>query len=414
MEEEQTACRRGNIQVELVSPAGTLEKLRIAVLYGADAVYLSGKEYGLRSNAGNFTVGELEAGVAFAHEKDCKVYVGVNVFARNRDLDGVAEYSQAISKTGVDAVIVADPGVFAIVREHAPRVRIHISTQANVTNWQGVEFWRSLGADRIILSRELTLDEIAEIAAKSTAEIEVFVHGAMCVAYSGRCLLSAHLSDRSANLGDCAQPCRWAYRILPEGEADVDLAIEEDERGTYLLSSADLCLVEHLDALTRSGVAAVKIEGRMKSLYYVAAATRIYREALEASRQGNGGDGLKRKWLEELSHLTKRGYTTGFTFDGGAADMREDSPQAATEEQRFLGLILEDSVQGLMKVRAFNRIQAGQQVQIMSFRRKDDRTCTVREMWGTDGERIEKAGGGKVITLRADSEGMANEILRTM
>jgi putative protease len=414
MEGVEAGRRPQERAVELVSPAGTLDKLRIAVLYGADAVYLSGKEYGLRKGAGNFTMEELEAGVNFAHERNCKVYAGVNVFARNDDLNGLSDYARGLSETGIDAVIVADAGAFAIIRENLPDVKVHISTQANVTNWGGVEFWRSLGADRVILSRELSLKEVAEIAAKTSAEIEVFIHGAMCVSYSGRCLLSTYLAERSANQGDCAQPCRWSYRLVPDGGTAENLTAEEDGEGTYLLSSADLCMVDHVRELVDSGIAAMKIEGRMKSLYYVANATRVYREVLETWPRETPKDSLKREWLQELSHLTTRGYTTGFYFGNNAREMQGIQEQSTSADQRFLGLIMENSVDGLMKVRAFNRIQVGQTLQVMSFVRKNDRRCRIKEMWGTHGERVRKAGGGKMVTVQTDTEGFANEILRNI
>lgn len=414
IEEQAEASCSTKRNVELVSPAGTLEKLKIAIVYGADAVYLSGKKYGLRKHAGNFTMEELKAGVAFAHERNRRVYVGVNIFARNRDLHGLASYVEALADASIDGVIVADPGVLALVKGYLSNVRVHVSTQANVTNWRAAEFWRDLGADRIILSRELTQEEVAEIASRTSAEIEVFVHGAMCVAYSGRCLLSAYLTGRSANLGECAQPCRWSYTLLPNGEEEKPLTIEEDGAGTYLLSSADLCMVSHLKKLIEAGVAAMKIEGRMRSIYYVANATRVYRKALEAYHDGSTVDSMQREWQNELAHLTRRGYTRGFYLGDGARETQEDEHHSTCRNQRFLGLILEDESDGLMKIRAFNKIEIGQTMEIMSFLRKNDRLCTVCEILDKNGERIKKTGAGEVVHIGTDTKGQPNEILRAI
>jgi putative protease len=413
---EKAATRERKRCVELLSPAGSPEKLRIAVLYGADAVYLSGKDYGLRRRAGNFSIQELKAAVAFAHDRNCKVYVGVNIFARNKDVNAMPRYLEELSATGIDAVIVSDPGVLVLIKEYLPNVEIHISTQANVTNWRAAEFWRSLGAHRVILSRELALEEVAEIAARSSVEVEVFIHGAMCVSYSGRCLLSAYWTGRNANRGECAHPCRWKYTIAPDGENSHALMTEEDETGTYLLSSADLCMIGHLEKLMAAGVAALKIEGRMKSIYYVAGATRLYREAVDASRKEKTGHtvAMENQWREELSHLTTRGYTTGFYFGDTPSEMMEHTDLSSGQPQRFLALVLESHEDGRMKVRAFNRLQVGETVEIMSFVRSRDRLCTISEITNMEGEKIQKAGAGKVVYVRTNVKGNANEILRAV
>jgi putative protease len=267
---------------ELLAPAGDLEKLKIAILYGADAVYLGGRHFGLRAGAGNFAPDELTAGVDFAHTNGAKVYVTVNIFAHNRDLELLPGYLASLVDAGVDGVIVSDPGVLDLVRTGFPQLPVHLSTQANTTNWAAARFWSRQGVSRIILARELSLAEIKEISSKVEADLEIFVHGAMCMAYSGRCLLSNYLTGRDANRGDCAQSCRWQYTLMEEKRPGECFPVEEDERGTYILSSRDLCLIEHIPELMEAGIKSFKIEGRMKSANYVASVVKAYRAALDA------------------------------------------------------------------------------------------------------------------------------------
>ena len=266
---------------ELLAPAGTLEKLKMAVLYGADAVYLGGKSFGLRALGGNFSREELAEGTEFAHAHGCKVYVTVNIYPHDGDLAGLPEYLRDLEAIGVDALLVADLGVFSIAREKVPNLPLHVSTQANTVNSAAVKAWQALGAQRVVLARELSIAEIAAIRKAVPVELEMFVHGAMCISMSGRCLLSNYFTGRDSNRGACAQSCRWRYALVEETRPGQYFPIEEDERGTYILNSKDLCLLPHLSELIKSGVDSLKIEGRMKSVHYVASVTKAYRMAID-------------------------------------------------------------------------------------------------------------------------------------
>ncbi|NMA04023.1 MAG: U32 family peptidase, partial [Clostridiales bacterium] len=268
-------------RVELLAPAGDLERLKIAIMYGADAVYIGGQIFGLRAAAKNFSSEDLKEGVRYAHEKGVKVYITANIIPHNEDLKDFPEYLKAINEIGVDAIIVSDPGTFSIVKETVPNMEIHISTQANNTNYMTVKFWGDLGASRVILARELSLKEIKEIRANIPDGIglEAFVHGAMCMSYSGRCLLSNYLTGRDANRGECAQPCRWKYSLVEQKRPGEYIQVVEDEKGTYFMNSKDLCMIEHIPEIIESGISSLKIEGRMKTTYYVAMVVKAYRAA---------------------------------------------------------------------------------------------------------------------------------------
>lgn len=298
------------IRPELVAPAGTLEKAEAAFIYGADAVYLGGTEFSLRAYAGNFTSQQLAEVLLMARARGKKVYVAVNFLAHNEDIGRLAAYLEYLDTLGVDGIIVSDLGVMELASRYAPGIPVTISTQASVANYVTARVYQDMGAKRIVLARELTLQEIAEIRDRVTVELEVFVHGAMCVAYSGRCLLSSFMTGRSGNRGECAHPCRYQYRLVEEKRPGEYFPIEEDDRGTYILNSRDLCLVEHIPELVKAGVNAFKIEGRMKSAHYVATTSRVYREAIQAAVEGRSGD--LAAWRAELGKVGTRPYTTGF------------------------------------------------------------------------------------------------------
>lgn len=303
------------IKPELLIPAGNLEKLRTAVLYGADAVYVGVAGLSLRARRSEFSMADLEIGVQEAHQSKIKVYAALNVFARNSDLGLAEETIQELNRLGIDGVIVSDPGVLRLVRRIDPRLPVHLSTQANTTNSEAVRFWKEQGVRRIVLARELSLSEVDAIARQiSGIELELFIHGAMCMAYSGRCFLSAHWNRRSANQGDCTQPCRWDYLLVESSRPEQPLSLEEDDRYSYLLSSKDLCMLEYLPQILAAGVSALKVEGRMKSPYYVAAVTRTYRWALNNYLAEPLEFTVKQEWLDELRKVSYRGYTTGFYF----------------------------------------------------------------------------------------------------
>ncbi len=298
---------------ELVAPAGDLEKLRFAYIYGADAAYIGGGAFSLRQAAG-LDLPAIRAARGIADEYRRRLYVAVNIYAGNQDLVELPAYFQALAEIRPDALIVSDPGVFVLAREHAPGLPLHISTQANTTNWQAARFWKSQGASRAVLARELSLAEGAETGERSGLATEVFVHGAMCVSYSGRCLLSSYLTGRSANQGDCSHPCRWQYALAEQKRPGDYLPIEEDSRGSYIMNSRDLCLISLVPELMTAGFDAWKIEGRNKSAYYVANTVRIYRAAIDAYCQDPAGYHFRGEWLEELETLSHRGYTQGFAL----------------------------------------------------------------------------------------------------
>lgn len=300
---------------ELLIPAGNLEKLHTALLYGADAVYVGIEGLSLRAASAEFPMDDLEKGIREAHRRGVKVYGAMNLFARNEDLERAAAIVPDLESMGIDALIVSDPGMIRLVRQLAPKLSLHLSTQANTTNAVAVRFWAEQGISRVVLARELTLAEIAEIAAAAPeTELELFVHGAMCMAYSGRCFLSAHWNRRSANQGDCTHPCRWDYYLVESSRPDQPLVLEEDSRYTYLLSSKDLCMIEYLPEILAAGISSLKVEGRMKSVYYVAAVTRVYRQAIDAYLADPTHFRVDPEWLAELRKISYRDYTTGFYF----------------------------------------------------------------------------------------------------
>jgi putative protease len=351
---------------ELLIPAGNLEKLRTAVLYGADAVYVGIAGLSLRAAQAEFSLADLRQGLQEAHQAGVKVYAALNAFARNVDLPCIVKVSEELSTLGIDAVIVSDPGVLRLVREVNPRLPLHLSTQANTTNSAAVRFWQDQGVSRIVLARELNLAEVAAVhQAAPELELELFVHGAMCVAYSGRCLLSAHRNRRSANRGDCTQPCRWEYAISESTRPNDPLLVENDGRYTYLLNSKDLCLIEYLPEVLRTGVVSLKVEGRMKSAYYVALVTRTYRWALDALLRDPEKYVCRPEWLAELRKTSYRGYTTGFYFSNEMIyEMTPDRKYTKTHD--LVGTVLEyHPVARQILVGVRNRLALGDEVELL-------------------------------------------------
>lgn len=351
---------------ELLAPAGNLEKLKIAVVYGADAVYLGGPRYGLRMGADNFTTDEMAEAVAFSHQRNVKVYVTVNIFAHNRDFDGLPQYLGALREMGVDGLIVADPGVLSLVRSEAPHLPVHISTQANTTNSYAAAFWEARGVSRIVLARELSLDEIREIRKRVSVALEVFVHGAMCISYSGRCLLSKYMSGRDANLGDCAQSCRWRYSLVEEKRPGQYFPVLEDGRGTYILSSRDLCLLPHLPGLIGAGVDSFKIEGRVKSVHYVATVVKVYREAIDSMMENPEAFRVEPVWLEELGKVSNRDYTTGFLAGDGTLSGHGDVEGIYSRNCTFVGMVKGyNKDRRVIEVEQRNRFCRGEELEVL-------------------------------------------------
>ena len=353
---------------ELLIPASSLEVLKIAVIYGADAVYIGGEAFGLRAKAKNFSMEEIKEGIAFAHAHDVKVYITANILAHNGDLDGVREYFAELREIKPDALIISDPGVYMIAKEVCPKIERHISTQANNTNYGTYRFWYEQGAKRVVSARELSLAEIKEIRANipDDLEIETFVHGAMCISYSGRCLLSNYMVGRDANQGACTHPCRWKYSIVEETRPGEYYPVYENERGTYIFNSKDLCMIEHIPEMVSSGIDSFKIEGRMKTALYVATVARTYRLAIDDFIE----DPEKYKaripfYKSEISKCTYRQYTTGFFFGKPDENTQIYDSNTYIREYTYLGIVGDVNEQGLYHIEQRNKFSVGETIEVM-------------------------------------------------
>lgn len=353
---------------ELLAPAGSLSKLKTAVYFGADAVYVGGEEFSLRTAAENFTMDELKEGIEFAHKHGVKVYLALNCFPHNRDIEKLKNYISEIAKTDIDAVIVADLGTFVLVSEIAPRMEIHVSTQANTVNHITAASWYKMGAKRVVLARELTIDEVKEIRDKTAVglELEMFVHGAMCVSYSGRCLLSNYLVGRDSNYGDCAQPCRWKYSLVEEKRPGEYLPLEENERGSFIFNSKDLCLIKRIPELINAGVTSFKIEGRVKTEYYVASVVKIYREAIDSYFRDPEKYRFKEEWMEELRKVSHRPYWEGFCFGGDEPGQNYQSSNYIREYDVVGILKSYDEQTGIAEIIQRNRFFRGDELEVIS------------------------------------------------
>lgn len=385
--------------MELLAPAGDLKKLRYAVYYGADAVYAAGKNFGLRAKSTNFSEAHLKEAVDFCHKYDRKIYITVNIFAHNSDIEQLPKYLTFLQKIGVDALIISDPGVFSLAKEFAPDVDIHISTQANVTSWSAVDFWYKLGAKRIILARELGIKEITEIKKKvPKIELEMFVHGAMCMSYSGRCLISAFLNNRSANRGLCTQPCRWEYNLIEKSRPGEFFKIEEDERGSYFFNSKDLNLIKRIPQIKKAGIDSIKIEGRMKSLYYVATVIRAYRTAIEA-----GINTVSTNTQEELNKVSHRYYSEAFFDKFDSSETQYYGSSAYIRNYQFVGEIVK-----VKETSAFISIKAkfciGDEIEFIFPDSKDDFKITVKNIFNEENEMIQLTKPNTIIRLDLDKK----------
>ncbi|OHW63000.1 putative protease YdcP precursor [Andreesenia angusta] len=390
---------------ELLAPAGDLEKLKMAIQYGADAVYLGGEEFGLRAFAKNFDIEEIKAGVVYAHERDKKVYVTLNIIPHNDDLNGLEEYLLKLQDAEVDAVIVSDPGVFGIVKSTVPDMEIHLSTQANTTNHLTAKFWYDQGVSRVVVARELSLAEIKGIKDNTPEdlEIEAFVHGAMCISYSGRCLLSNYMTHRDANRGECAQSCRWKYSLVEEKRPGEYYPIEEGDRGTYIFNSKDLCMVNHIKDLVEAGVYSFKIEGRMKSPYYVATVIRSYRLAIDEYLKDPENYEPNDYYLDEIKKSSYRDFTTGFYYD---KPDEEDQLYASTSYIRtyeFMGLVLDYNEENkIATVEQRNRFFVGDEVEFFGPE-AEFHTQTIEELWNKNMEPMDVAPRAKeLVKIRVD------------
>ena len=401
------------IKPELLAPAGDTEKLKVAIAYGADAIYIGGKKFGLRAGAGNLAANEIEECVKFAHSYGVKIYVTVNIFAHNRDLEELPEYLKTLQKYNVDALIISDPGVLALTRDTVPDMPIHLSTQANTTNWQSAKFWANTGVERIVLARELSLEEIKEINTKAKVDIEYFVHGAMCISYSGRCLLSSYFTGRDANKGDCAQACRWRYALVEEKRPGIHLPIVEDDRGTYILSSHDLCLIEYIPDLIKAGVMSFKIEGRMKSVHYVAGVVKAYREAIDTFIASPEKYKFNPKWLEYIGKVSNRDFTTGFLF-GQPTQAAHYTSKIYQRDYSFVGIVRGyDKQRKMAVIEQRNRFFAGDQIEVF-LPKGDSYTVTIPTMYDEEGTEVQAAPHPQQILYIPLAELPPNTMLRKL
>jgi len=400
-------------KIELLAPAGNFEKLEIALHYGADAVYLGGKDFSLRNFSGNFRLDEIEHAVAYAHDRGAKVYVTVNVYARNDDQPLITKYLEKLGAVGPDGVIAADPGVIITARELIPNIPLHLSTQANTTNYKTVEFWQRLGIRRVNMARELTLAEIKTIAETSHIEIEAFVHGAMCIAYSGRCLLSSFMTKRHSNRGMCTHPCRWQYTLVEETRDGQYMPIAEDDRGTYIFNSKDLCMIEHMPAMINSGVSALKIEGRMKGINYLASVVMVYRDAIDRYIQNPADFSVRPEWLIELSKINHRGYCTGFYFDDPQQIVPDYEFRKNMDTHLFIGKVLAVQNDGrtLMEVR--NKCRTGDRVEILSPR-QTVRNTSIGSMRDEEENPIQIAQPGSRVYPDLGIKTKPNDLIRKL
>ena len=396
---------------ELLAPAGNMEKLHMALLYGADAVYLGGKMFGLRAFASNFSLAEMDEAVAFAHSLHKKVYVTVNIFAHNEDINNLPDYLRNLQAIGVDALLISDFGVWSVAREIIPEMPLHVSTQANTTNWAAVKAWENLGASRVVLARELSFTEMKEIGSKTEVELEAFVHGAMCISYSGRCWLSSYLTGRDGNRGACAQVCRWEFSLTEKNRPGEAYDVAGDEQGTYIMNSKDLCLLPYLPQLMEAGICSFKIEGRMKSAHYAASVVSVYRRAIDACWRDPQHYTVKQEWLDELEKVSHRPYTTGFALGKPDAAAQVYTTSSYLQTHEFVGLV-RDWDNGRLTVEQRNHMKEGETLEVFC---PDGslRTLVLKEMRNQDGEPIVAAQHPQMVfTCRAAESIPESSILR--
>ncbi len=401
---------------ELLIPAGSLEVLKTAVLFGADAVYIGGEAFGLRAKAKNFSKEEMREGIGFAHEHGVRVHVTANILAHNDDLEGAEAYFHELKELKPDALIIADPGMFILARRICPEIDLHISTQANNTNYRTFQFWHDLGAKRVVCARELSLKEIKEIRSKipQDMEIECFIHGSMCISYSGRCLLSSYLAGRDANQGACTHPCRWKYAVMEESRPGEYFPVCENERGTYIFNSKDLCMIEYIPELLNAGIDSFKIEGRMKTALYVAAVARTYRKAIDDYLESEDKYRSHMEWYrQEIAKSVHRQFTTGFYF--GKPDERMQIYDSSTyvNEYVYLGSVEEVSAEGAIRIEQKNKFSVGDRIEIM---KPDGQNleAQVLSLRTQEGEEVESAPHPKqILWVDLSAEAGKYDLLRT-
>ena len=378
---------------ELLVPARSLEVLKVAVIFGADAVYIGGEAFGLRAKAKNFSMEDMKAGIQFAHEHGVKVYVTANILAHNQDLEGVRSYFQELKEIRPDALIISDPGVFMIAKEVCPEIERHISTQANNTNYGTYQFWHQQGAKRVVSARELSLEELKEIRSRISEdmEIETFIHGAMCISYSGRCLLSNYLTGRDSNQGACTHPCRWKYSIMEESRPGEYFPVFENERGTFIFNSKDLCMIEHIPDLIEAGIDSMKIEGRMKTALYVATVARTYRKAIDDYLKDPALYEKNMPWYQEqISNCTYRQFTTGFFYGKPTEEAQIYDNNTYIKEYTYLGIVGEQNSDGCYCISQRNKFSVGETIEVMKPN-GDNVEVTVKSIQDEEGNFMESA-----------------------
>ena len=384
---------------ELLVPASSLEVLQVAVIFGADAVYIGGEAFGLRAKAKNFSKEDMSEGVRFAHEHGVKVYVTANILAHNQDLEGVRKYFEELREIGPDALIISDPGVYQIAKEVCPEIERHSSTQANNTNYGTYQFWYQMGAKRVVTARELSLEEIREIRSRipEDMEIETFIHGAMCISYSGRCLLSNYLTGRDSNQGACTHPCRWKYSVMEESRPGEYFPVYENERGTFIFNSKDLCMIEHIPDLINAGIDSFKIEGRMKTALYVATVARTYRKAIDDYLKDPALYEENMSWYQEqISNCTYRQFTTGFFYGKPTQEAQIYDNNTYIKEYTYLGIVGETNEEGKYCISQRNKFSVGEQIEVMKPN-GDNIEATVKSIQDEEGNQMESAPHPKQI-----------------
>lgn len=399
----------------MLAPAGDLEKLKIAVDYGADAVYFGGEMFSLRAGAGNLSTDEIREGVRYAHQKNVKCHMTFNIYAHNEDIKPLREYLETIKDIPIDAFIVSDPGVIGIIKETIPDAELHLSTQANMTNYATANFWHAQGIKRLVLARELTFEEIREIRENipESMELEAFAHGAMCISYSGRCLLSNFMISRDANRGQCAHPCRWKYKLVEEKRPGEYYPVEEDSRGTYIMNSKDLCMLEHIPELADAGISSIKIEGRMKSVFYVATVISAYRKAIDAYMKDPENYMYDPDWMKEMMKASHREFTTGFYFSKPTEEDQNYQTSDYTRDYSFIGMVKSyDADTGMAVVEQRNKMVLGDEIEVFGPG-TDFFTQKLTVLQDEDGEPIEAAPHPQqILRIRMEQPVGENYILR--
>ncbi len=400
-----------NGKIELLAPAGNFEKLEIAIHYGADAVYLAGKDFSLRNFSDNFTLKELSEAVRFAKKVGVKVYLACNIFSRNSEQEAIKDYLKSISEIAPDAIIISDPGILLEAKNILPDMPVHLSTQANTTSYKAALFWKNMGVTRINTARELSLKEIKEIGSLSDIEIEVFVHGAMCISYSGRCLLSNFMENRDSNHGMCCHPCRFSYAVVEQTRPGEYMPIEEDSRGTYIFNSKDLCMIGHIPEMIDAGISSLKIEGRMKGINYLASTVKVYREAIDSWYESQADYKVQDEWVEELGRISNRGYCTGFYF----GDMKETIPNyleiKPATRRTFIGKVIGYESGNIAITEVRNKLFVNDRVDILGIK-GPARRDTIRGIKDTQEQQVDFAQPGSIVKILFDNKCEKNDLIR--